>query len=45
MKRDEAHYFGKYRGTVVNTTDPEQRARLQALVPDVLGTQPTTWRS
>jgi uncharacterized protein involved in type VI secretion and phage assembly len=36
-------YFGKYRGTVVNTTDPEHRARLQAVVPDVLGTQPSTW--
>jgi len=36
-------YFGKYRGTVVNTIDPEQRARLQALVPDVLGTQASTW--
>jgi uncharacterized protein involved in type VI secretion and phage assembly len=44
MKRDDARqYFGKYRGTVVNTTDPEQRARLQAIVPDVLGTQPSTW--
>jgi len=43
MKRDEGLYFGKYRGTVVNTTDPERRARVQALVPDVLGSQPTTW--
>lgn len=36
-------YFGKYRGTVVSTADPELRARLQAIVPDVLGTQPSTW--
>jgi uncharacterized protein involved in type VI secretion and phage assembly len=36
-------YYGKYRGTVVNAADPERRARLQALVPDVLGTQATTW--
>jgi uncharacterized protein involved in type VI secretion and phage assembly len=43
MNRDQAQYFGKYRGTVVNTTDPEQRARLRAVVPDVLGTEPTTW--
>jgi len=44
MKGDDARqYFGKYRGTVVNTSDPEQRARLQAIVPDVLGTQPSTW--
>ncbi len=43
MKDDPARHFGKYRGTVVNTIDPELRARLQAIVPDVLGTQPTTW--
>ena len=36
-------YFGKYRGTVVSNTDPELRARLQAIVPDVLGMQPTSW--
>ncbi len=36
-------YFGKYRGTVTSTIDPELRARLQAIVPDVLGTQPSTW--
>jgi hypothetical protein len=39
----EKRYFGKYRGTVVETLDPERRARLQAVVPDVLGTVPTTW--
>src|SRR5262249_11112045 len=43
MKHDGTRHFGKYRGTVVNTVDPELRARLQAIVPDVLGTQPTTW--
>jgi uncharacterized protein involved in type VI secretion and phage assembly len=43
MTDDGARYFGKYRGTVANTIDPELRARLQAIVPDVLGTQPTTW--
>jgi uncharacterized protein involved in type VI secretion and phage assembly len=43
MKDDGVRHFGKYRGTVVNTIDPELRARLQAIVPDVLGTQPTTW--
>src|SRR5205814_6931894 len=43
MTDDGARHFGKYRGTVVNTIDPELRARLQAIVPDVLGTQPTTW--
>jgi uncharacterized protein involved in type VI secretion and phage assembly len=36
-------YYGKYRGTVVNNVDPEQRARIQALVPDVLGLTPSSW--
>ncbi len=39
----EPPYFGKYRGTVVNTLDPLRLARLQAVVPDVAGTAPTTW--
>ena len=34
-------YFGKYRGTVVNNIDPEQRGRIQAYVPDVLGVAPS----
>jgi uncharacterized protein involved in type VI secretion and phage assembly len=36
-------YFGKYRGTVVQNIDPEQRARIQAIVPDVTGIIPSTW--
>ncbi len=36
-------YFGKYRGTVFNNVDLEQKGRIQALVPDVLGTIPTTF--
>lgn len=36
-------YFGKYRGTVVNNVDPEQRGRIQALVPDVLGLSLSSW--
>jgi hypothetical protein len=36
-------YYGKYRGTVVNNLDPEQRGRIQALVPDVLGVTPSSW--
>ncbi|SOE87089.1 hypothetical protein SAMN05446935_7648 [Burkholderia sp. YR290] len=36
-------YYGKYRGTVANNLDPEQRARIQAIVPDVQGLVPTTW--
>jgi hypothetical protein len=43
--RDErtTRYYGKYRGTVFNNVDPEQRGRIQAIVPDVQGLIPTTW--
>jgi hypothetical protein len=43
MNGEQGRYFGKYRGRVANTLDPERLARLQAIVPDVLGTQPSTW--
>jgi uncharacterized protein involved in type VI secretion and phage assembly len=36
-------YYGKYRGTVVQNVDPEQRGRIQVLVPDVTNVVPTTW--
>ncbi len=36
-------YYGKYRATVFNNVDPEQRGRIQAIVPDVQGLTPTTW--
>ena len=36
-------FFGKFRGTVVNNIDPLQIARIQALVPDVLGLLPSSW--
>jgi hypothetical protein len=36
-------YYGKYRGTVINNIDPEQRGRIQALVPDVFGLIPCSW--
>ncbi len=41
---NETHkYYGKYRGTVFNGVDPEQRGRIQAIVPDVSGITPTSW--
>jgi hypothetical protein len=43
MNPDAPLYWGKYRGRVVNILDPENRARLQAVVPDVLGTEPSSW--
>jgi uncharacterized protein involved in type VI secretion and phage assembly len=36
-------YFGKYRGTVANNVDPEQRGRVQVIVPDVSQLVPSTW--
>ena len=36
-------HYGKYRGTVVNNVDPEQRGRLQVTVPDVLGVNLSSW--
>jgi hypothetical protein len=36
-------YYGKYRGTVINNVDPEQRGRIMAMVPDVLGMTPSSW--
>ena len=37
------HYYGKYRGIVVENIDPLQIGRIMALVPDVLGETPTSW--
>jgi hypothetical protein len=36
-------YYGKYRGTVVNNQDPEQRGRILAVAPDVQGLVPLSW--
>jgi hypothetical protein len=36
-------YYGKYRGTVLNNFDPEQRGRIMAIIPDVLGIAPSNW--
>ncbi len=36
-------YYGKYRGTVINNIDPEQRGRILVSVPDVSGLLPSTW--
>ena len=36
-------YYGKYRGTVLNNSDPEKRGRLLVSVPDVVALFPSTW--
>jgi hypothetical protein len=37
------HYYGKYRGTVVENVDPLQLGRIIATVPDVAGVVPLSW--
>ncbi len=37
------HYFGKYRGSIVDTEDPTSRGRLKVKVPDVLGPDLAVW--
>ena len=37
-----AQYFGIYRGTVLNTTDPAGQGRIQVMVPNVSG-QTSGW--
>jgi hypothetical protein len=36
-------YYGKYRGTVINNLDPELRGRVMVQVPDVFGTNISSW--
>jgi len=40
---EDRKYYGKYRGTVINNIDPEQRGRIQAIVPAVSNVVPTSW--
>jgi len=46
MIKDELgqrRFFGVYRGKVVNNNDPENRRRLQLIIPQVLGDQISGW--
>jgi uncharacterized protein involved in type VI secretion and phage assembly len=36
-------YYGKYRATCINNVDPEQRARIQVMVPDVSNVALSSW--
>ncbi|HWC95601.1 MAG TPA: phage baseplate assembly protein V [Candidatus Sulfopaludibacter sp.] len=36
-------FYGKFRGTVINVVDPEQRGRIQVMVPDVSGFALSSW--
>jgi uncharacterized protein involved in type VI secretion and phage assembly len=37
------HFYGKYRGTVLNNIDPLQIGRIQVIVPDVSNVLPSSW--
>lgn len=41
--RESKHYYGKYRGTVVNNIDPMQIGRIQVMVPDVSNLMLSSW--
>jgi phage baseplate assembly protein gpV len=43
VDRAGTSYFGKYRGIVTDIDDPENRCRIRATVPAVLGDHPCGW--
>lgn len=43
VERVGGSYYGKYRGIVTDVDDPENRCRIRATVPAVLGEQPCAW--
>jgi hypothetical protein len=43
MSGGQGRFLGKYRATVLNNVDPENRGRLTLTIPAVLGVIPSTW--
>jgi uncharacterized protein involved in type VI secretion and phage assembly len=43
VERVEGRFYGKYRGRVTDTRDPDGLGRLKATVPRLLGTEETGW--
>lgn len=43
LERQADRFYGKYRGLVLINIDPENRGRLKAMVPEVLGEIPSSW--
>jgi hypothetical protein len=43
VERVGSTYYGKYRGIVTEVADPENRCRIRATVPAVLGEHPCGW--
>ena len=42
-RRQATKYWGKYRGHVTDTDDPENRGRVKVTVPSVLGDNASQW--
>jgi hypothetical protein len=43
LEKQTDRFYGKYRGLVVVSEDPRKQGRIQALVPEILGTIPSNW--
>ena len=43
MPSTPPRFYGKYRGSVINTADPSQIGRIQVQVSDITGYKPSTW--
>lgn len=43
VERVGGSYYGKYRGIVTDVDDPDNRCRIRATVPAVLGEHPCAW--
>ncbi|HWX83879.1 MAG TPA: phage baseplate assembly protein V [Xanthobacteraceae bacterium] len=42
-RASSTRHYGKYRGTVIENTDPQRIGRVLLQVPDALGTKPSNW--
>ena len=43
IQRVDGHYYGKYRGQVIDNNDPSNLGRIKANVPRVLGVEDSGW--
>ena len=43
VRRQATKYWGKYRGSVTDTDDPDNRGRIKVLVPSVFGDNESQW--
>jgi type VI secretion system (T6SS) baseplate-like injector VgrG len=43
LERQTDRFYGKYRGLVFVSVDPQNQGRIKAIVPEVLGMFPTNW--